>query len=170
MANRSSKRGTRHKVPHPTRLAVPDYEISAKKTQLLPWKWATDRLRRSRQYWIATTRPDGAPHLMIIWGVWFDDSFWFSTGARSRKARNLAANQRCAIGTDNAAEAVILEGTAKVIDMQRAEFKKFATAYEKKYKWNLREMAQPVYCFHPHVGFGLFEKKFDQSATRWDFG
>ena len=30
-------------------------------------------------------------------------------------------------------------------------------------------MAQPVYRFRPTVGFGLFEKKFEQTATRWSF-
>ena len=158
------------KEPEATRPIVPGYEFSAKKTGLLPWKWAAERLKKSRQYWIATTRPDGAPHLMVIWGVWMQDSFWFSTGASSRKARNLVKNPRCTIGTDNAAEAVILEGKAESIDAQDTEFGKFAKAYQKKYAWDVREMAQPVYRFRPSVGFGLFEKKFEQSATRWKFG
>ena len=157
------------KEPQPTRPTVPGYKFSAKKTGLLPWKWATQRLKKSRQYWIATTRPDGAPHLMIIWGIWLEDAFWFSTGASSRKARNLAGSPKCVIGTDNAAEAVILEGTVELINAQHAEFEKFATAYKKKYAWDVREMAQPVYRFRPSVGFGLFEKKFDQTATRWTF-
>jgi hypothetical protein len=55
------------------------------------------------------------------------------------------------------------------IDTRDAGFDKFAKAYERKYKWNVREMAQPVYRFWPNVGFGLFEKKFEQSATRWSF-
>lgn len=155
--------------PKANRLTVPGYEASAKKAGALPWKWAADRLKKTRQYWIATTRPDGTPHLMVIWGVWLGESFWFSTGAKSRKARNLAQNPKCAIGTDDAAEAVILEGTVELIDAQHGDFAKFAAAYEKKYKWNLREMAQPVYRFRPTVGFGLFEKKFEQTATRWSF-
>ena len=159
----------KRKEPKATRLTVPGYEFSAKRAGLLPWKWAADRLKRSRQYWIATTRPDGAPHLMIVWGVWFDDRFWFSTGAASRKGRNLAANPRCVIGTDDAAEAAIIEGAVEVIDTQNPDFRKFAAAYEKKYAWDLQEMAEPVYRFRPSVGFGLFEKKFGQTATRWRF-
>jgi hypothetical protein len=159
----------RRKEPEATRPIVPGYEFSAKKTGLLPWKWAAERLKKSRQYWIATTRVDGAPHLMIIWGLWFADSFWFSTGAASRKARNLAANPKCVIGTDDAAKAVILEGTVESVDTQDADFEKFAKAYRKKYAWDVREMAQPLYRFRPDVGFGLFEKKFEQSATRWVF-
>jgi hypothetical protein len=163
------KQRPKRREPEASRPTVPGYKFSAKKTGLLPWKWASDRLRRSRQYWIATTRPDGAPHLMVIWGIWFEDSFWFSTGATSRKARNLADNPRCAIGTDNAGEAVILEGTVEAVEAQHPDFDKFATAYAKKYAWDVREMAQPVYRLRPSVGFGLFEKKFDQTATRWSF-
>jgi pyridoxine/pyridoxamine 5'-phosphate oxidase len=100
----------------------------------LPWSWAVERLKKSRQYWMATTRPDGTPHLMIIWGLWFDDSFWFSTGSASRKARNLAANPKCAIGTDDAAKAVILEGAVELVDPKHAEYEQFTKAYEKKYR------------------------------------
>ena len=74
------------------------------------------------------------------------------------------------IGTDDAAEAVILEGAVELIGAQHGDLAKFAKAYEKKYAWNLREMAQPVYRFRPSVGFGLFERKFEQTATRWSFG
>src|SRR5712691_7751987 len=58
----------------------------------LPWKWATERLTRARNYWIATTRPNGQPHSRPVWGVWLDDTFYFSTG--SLAAQNLAANPR----------------------------------------------------------------------------
>ena len=160
---------TKGKEPEATRPTVPGYEFSPEKTGLLPWKWAAKRLKKSRQYWIATTRPDGAPHLMIIWGLWLDESFWFSTGTKSRKARNLAANRRCVIGTDDAAKAVILEGLVELIDAKSVAYAKFAKAYEKKYKWDVKEMGQPVYRFRPSLGFGLFEKKFEQSATRWKF-
>jgi hypothetical protein len=55
------------------------------------------------------------------------------------------------------------------VDAKGADFEKFAKAYQKKYKWDVREMGQPVYRFRPSVGFGLLEKKFEQSATRWAF-
>jgi hypothetical protein len=64
---------------------------------------------------------------------------------------------------------VIREGSVELVDTHTAEFEKFAKAYQKKYAWDVREMAQPVYRFRSDVGFGLFEKKFEQSATRWVF-
>lgn len=107
---------------------------------------------------------------MVIWGVWLDDALYFSTGAESRKARNLAANPKCVICTDDAAKAVILEGEVEALrDAQQAPLRRFATAYARKYQWNIQDMEQPVYRFSPRVGFGLFESKFAKTATRWIF-
>src|SRR3982074_838718 len=82
---------------------------------LLPWSGARERLERSHDYWVATTRPDGRPHVMPVWGIFVDDVLWFSSSRGSRKARNLAANPRCAITTDNAYEPVVIEGTAELV-------------------------------------------------------
>ena len=71
----------------PDALAKPSDDISS----LKPWSWAVERLEQSHNYWIATSRPDRRPHLMLVWGVWWQDAFWFSTGPRTRKARNIAA-------------------------------------------------------------------------------
>ena len=50
---------------------------------------------------------------MPVWGVWLDGAFYFSTGPRSRKARNLAVNTHCVVCPEQAHEAVILEGIAE---------------------------------------------------------
>jgi Pyridoxamine 5'-phosphate oxidase len=69
-----------NKVPKTTRPHMPGYDLPKTKKGLLPWKWAEDRLKKSRQYWIATTRPDGRPHVMVIWALWLDGKLYFSTG------------------------------------------------------------------------------------------
>ena len=46
---------------------------------------------------------------MIVWGIWWQDAFWFSTGPRTRKVKNIAASPHVVIGTEAADEAVILE-------------------------------------------------------------
>jgi hypothetical protein len=61
---------------------------------LLPWSWAEQRLVASRNYWVATSWPDGRPHAMPVWGLWDNGAFWFSSSRRSRKARNLANDPR----------------------------------------------------------------------------
>jgi nitroimidazol reductase NimA-like FMN-containing flavoprotein (pyridoxamine 5'-phosphate oxidase superfamily) len=150
---------------------MPGYGLPKSKKGLLPWSWAEERLEKSCQYWISTTRPDGAPHTMVIWGLWIDGAFYFSTGTTSRKAKNLAANPRCVICNDNAAEAVIVEGRAELRNLASdQEFaKRFAQLYKKKYKWDMDVSSEPVYAVTPHVAFGMYEKKFATSATKWEF-
>src|ERR1700739_3714869 len=79
------------------------------------WSWALERLEKSHNYWIATSRPDGRPHLMVVWGIWWENAFWFTTGPKTRKAKNIAAHCYCSIGTERADEAVILEGVPQEI-------------------------------------------------------
>jgi len=147
---------------------MPGYGIPTTSTGLLPWKWAEKRLRQSHNYWIATTRPDRAPHLMVVWGLWLDGAFYFSTGKQSRKAKNLARNRHCVIATEHAEQAVVVEGTAAIVD-RPALLKQFARLYQKKYKWDMSDFAEPVYAVRPATAFGLYEKDFMGSATRWKF-
>ena len=161
---------SRTKSPKASRPRMPGYGLPKSAKGLLPWKWAEQRLQKSRQYWISTTRPGGAPHTMVIWGLWMDGRFYFSTGAESRKAKNLAHDPRCVIANDNAAEAVIIEGTAELQKIEDEAFRKrFSLQYQKKYKWDMADFSEPVYVVTPRVAFGLYEKKFAGSATRWKF-
>jgi hypothetical protein len=160
--------GKTAKIPKAGRPHMTGYGISTSKKGLLPWKWAQGRLSKSRQYWIATTRPDGSPHLMIVWGLWMPDGFYFSTGRNSRKARNLAKNPHCVIASEDAAQAVIVEGSVETFDDANG-LKPLFAAYKKKYKVDVSGMGEPFYRLKPAVGFGLVEKKFPTTATRWTF-
>ena len=137
---------------------------------LLPWSWATKILSTAHNYFLSTVRSGGSPHVMPIWGIWLGDKFYFSTGKKSVKARNLAANPKCVLCPENAGEAVILEGVARK-SRNAAILKKFARAYLAKYDWDISTMNEPVYVIHPRVVFGLIEKgdNFTKTATRWKF-
>jgi Pyridoxamine 5'-phosphate oxidase len=156
------------KLPKASRPDIPGYGVSTSKKGILPWKWAQNRLNESRQYWIATARPDGSPHLMIVWGLWMPDGFYFSTGKNSRKARNLAVNPHCVIGSQDSAQAVIVEGVVETFDDVEG-LKPLFAAYKKKYKCDVSGMGEPFYRLTPQVAFGLIEKKFPSTATRWTF-
>jgi Pyridoxamine 5'-phosphate oxidase len=148
---------------------MPGYGIPESRQGLLPWSWAKRRLEKSHNYLISTVRPEGSPHAMIVWGLWLDGAFYFSTGQNSRKARNLARDSRCTVATDNVAEAVIVEGEAAV--STNSEIRRdFAKLYQKKYKWDMSDFKEPIYEVRPRVAFGLYEKKFQNAATRWTFG
>jgi PPOX class probable F420-dependent enzyme len=149
---------------------MPGYGLVAEKEGegLLPWSWAVDRLTAARNYFIATTRPDGRPHVMVVWGLWLDDAFYFSTGRGSRKARNLAANPACVICPEDGEEAVLVEGTAAELT-DPAILEQFAHAYQQKYAWDVSGNREPVYVVRPRVVYGQIEKTFTKSATRWQF-
>lgn len=157
--------------PHwPDALQNPSADLSA----LKPWAWALERLEKSHNYWISTTRPGGRPHLMVVWGIWWQDAFWFSTGPRTRKAKNIAADPHVVIGTEKADEAIILEGNAEEIT-DRSVWKNFAQIYYVKYGGDIEPLLAAsngsVFRVTPHRAFGQDEhaENFTDSATRWQF-
>ena len=154
---------------------MPGYGLPKGTKGLLSWKWADDRLRKSHNYWITTVKPAGAPHTMIVWGLWLNGEFLFSTGRQSRKARNLAGNQHCVVCTEMANQAVIVEGTAEEVGDVELR-RKFLRAYERKYAFDMSSfegdilsLKEPIYAVRPAVAFGLDEKKSLDAATRWQF-
>src|SRR5579859_7766477 len=62
--------------------------------------------------WLATINPDGSPHVTGVGALWVDGSFWFETGARTRKAKNLARDPRCTISVAVQEFDLVLEGSA----------------------------------------------------------
>lgn len=154
--------------PLTERPRIPGYGISQSKTGMLPWNWAVKTLTESREYWICTVRPDGRPHAMIIWGLWFDGAFWFGTGSKTQKVRNLAKNPNCIVGTQNAAEAVILEGIAELVE-DRDIRQKLEPESLRKYGMSGGGGSEPLYRVRPKRAFGLIEKTFPRTATRWTF-
>ena len=111
---------------------------------------------------------DGSPHVMPVWGLWLDEAFYFSTGSKSRKAKNLAKNPRCVICSDDSAEAVIVEGEVEYV-RDSATLEPIFKAYTAKYRMDISGMGEPFYRVRPRVAFGLYEKRFGQTATRWSF-
>ncbi len=165
-----------HTEPVPTRPFMPGYGIlpASEGTGLLPWEWAEERLRRSHDYWLTTVRNDARPHIMPVWGVWMESCVWFSSGAMSRKARNIEVNPWVAITTDNALEPVVVEGEALLVSPtgQRDSIARFADAVNSKYETEYGvEFFLDNACFRiaPARVYGLTESDFTGSPTKWTF-
>lgn len=136
---------------------------------LLSWKWVAKKMDGCRTFWVATVHASAPrPHVMPVWGVWLDNAFYFSTGRKSRKAQNLAANSACTVTNDHGEEAVIVEGrTQELKDTSALE--RVALIYKKKYKMDPRGMGEPIFRVQPTKVFAFIEKSFPKSATRWKF-
>jgi hypothetical protein len=147
---------------------------------LLPWRWARHRLETARGYWVSSTRLDGGPHARPIWGVWLEESFWFSTG--SLAAGHLPEHPTVTLHLGSTSEVVIVEGTAAPIgDAER--LRPAVVAYNVKYEWdydpNEPDTWSPESWFvvRPEVVFGWVVDDsgrdggaaFHATATRWRF-
>lgn len=155
--------------PRATRPTSPGYGFAPEGDARLPWSWARERLEQSHNYWLSTAGDDG-PHLAPVWGVWHGDAFLFSTGARSKKARNFTADARCVVATERADEAVIVEG--RVSAMRDEGVAAFLAAYNAKYAWDMTEAMGPFYVVAPRTAFGFIESPaegFQKVSTRWMF-
>jgi Pyridoxamine 5'-phosphate oxidase len=176
---RRNLRTSNPKKAKSSRISAPGYGFPEGARGLLPWSWAELRLKRSHNYWITTVKPVNskqsvAPHTMVVWGLWQDGRFLFSTGKDSQKARNLAQNVHCIVCTEDAHEAIIVEGIAEIADV--ASRKQLLPSYERKYKFDMTKMKddilsmkEPVFAVRPKVVFGLWEKHFQSKSTRWKF-
>jgi len=85
----------------------------------IPWSRALEQLDGGFEgtCWLATTRPDGRPHVAGIGALWKDGKFYAVIGARTRKGRNLARNPDCVISVALKGLDLVVEGrAAKVTD------------------------------------------------------
>lgn len=95
-------------------------------TEALPWGEVNGLLAAAGLYWLSTVRADGRPHVTPLVGVWQEEEFWFCTGAREQKARNLGSSGPVTVTTGSndweAGTDVVVEGTAeRVTDVDRLQ-------------------------------------------------
>jgi general stress protein 26 len=140
-----------------------DYGISEAEEGMLPWTWAEERLAASRNYWIVTSREDGAPGAAPVWGVWADGALYFGTNPRSQKGRNLARDPRVVVHLESGDEVVILHGEVEVSEVEES----VAVAYEAKYDY--RPPSPRLLRFRPSRAVAWTEPDFTTTATRFDF-
>jgi hypothetical protein len=80
----------------------------------LPWSRALKQLDAGAggTYWLATTKPDGRPHVAAVGALWIDGKIYFVSGTGTRKGRNLAANPDCVFSVSLTGIDLVVEGTA----------------------------------------------------------
>jgi PPOX class probable F420-dependent enzyme len=122
---------------------------------------------------VATVWPDGRPHVMPVWGMWDDSTLWFTSAVGSRKIRNLTADPRCCVTTEDASDPVVIEGRAdittepaalqRVIDLMNA---KYHTDFGVDF---LDPATNATVGVRPRRVFSLRAGDFTGSPTRWIF-
>jgi PPOX class probable F420-dependent enzyme len=152
---------------------MPGYGIATTGEGLLPWSWAQERLAASRNYWVVTLWPDGGPHSMPVWGAWDGEALWFTSGRRSRKARNVAGDPRCVVTTEDASDPVVVEGAARIVtgleEIERVRAL-LSAKYDDSYPEGFLDPAvNATIRVAPQRAFALRHDDFTGSPTRWVF-
>jgi general stress protein 26 len=155
---------TKHSRPF-----MPGYGIAAatEGAGLLPWSFVEERMSASRNYWIASARQDGHPHVAPVWGLWHEGKCFFSTGSDSVKGQNLAANPQVSVHLESGDEVVILEGEVTVVE-DKTILSSLDQAYNKKYGLDMQGPGV-IFELNAHKVFAWREVDFPTSATRWIF-
>lgn len=81
-------------------------------SRTLAWPGVRERLEQALHYWLATTRPDGRPHLVPVDGLWLDDVWYFGGSSDAVHQRNLRTNVEVVVHLEDVVRAVIVEGRA----------------------------------------------------------
>ncbi|HYJ70832.1 MAG TPA: pyridoxamine 5'-phosphate oxidase family protein [Nocardioidaceae bacterium] len=140
-------------------------------------------MAEAEDFLLATTDPDGRPHVVPVLGVWLEGTVCFVTFRQSRKTRNLVRNNGCAVTVPGHDVDLVLEGAAHRV-RNPSRLQQVADLFPAKYPWwhpfvrdgefyDPADTAQSdprhVYAVEPAQVFA-FGKEDGFSATRWRFG
>jgi hypothetical protein len=64
-------------------------------------------------FWLTTLNADGSAHVTSVGALWHEGSFWFQTGERTRKAKNVARDPRCTVSVATKGFDVMVAGVAR---------------------------------------------------------
>jgi Pyridoxamine 5'-phosphate oxidase len=150
----------------------------------LRWEDAKERLTKGGWFWLATVRPDGAPHVMPLFVVCSESALYIASKETARKSRNLADEGRCVVTTDAADLHLIVEGEGRRV-RDEATLRRASQAFDAIYDWPTvvtgdkldAEYGAPtsggppydVYEITPTKAFGLPTDGESFTPTRWRF-
>ncbi len=137
---------------------------------LLAWTHAERQLEQARNYWLATTSPDGRPHVTPLWGAWLDGALYFDGHPHTRWARNIASNPNVCIHLESGEDVVILEGVVEDVTVDAALGQRIVAAWMEKYGRLAPDPTGSGMCrMRPLVARGWSTETLKDGA-RWRFG
>ncbi|MGB9754275.1 pyridoxamine 5'-phosphate oxidase family protein [Roseiflexus castenholzii] len=144
------------------------YNIPETKETLLSWDFVSEHMSQSRHYWICTIFPDGRPHVVPVWGIWFEHRLFFEGSMQTAWDKNISHNPHIAVHTPDAEKVVIIEGTAHIIqddEIDHETWNILDRTFQQKYQI---DKGSPYISVHPKRvlawdGEGL------TTMTRWLF-
>jgi len=93
-------------------------------TSFVTWEWVAEQLTEAENYWLASVRPDGRPHVVPRWGAFIDNKLYYDGSPETRHAQNISQNPHVTLHLENGYKVVIMEGTSKPAEKPGLEFAK----------------------------------------------
>jgi hypothetical protein len=107
-------------------------------TTTLDWDDVRERLEAAERYWMASTRPDGRPHVIPIDGVWLDGVWYFGGAPQTVHQQSVKANSNVVVHLEDTMAAVIVEGTAEWVTPSPDDAQRIADATKAKYGYPMK--------------------------------
>jgi hypothetical protein len=151
----------------------------------IPWSRVEEALASpppTLTSFLATTRPDGRPHVAGVGAVWDGGKVYVVSGPGTRKSRNLAANPNCSIAMSLKGIDLVFEGRAERVT-DDATLQRLAKRYAEggwparveggafTYDYSAPSAGPPpwyLYAITPVTVFGVLGEE-PGGATRWRF-
>ncbi|GAC1471000.1 MAG: pyridoxamine 5'-phosphate oxidase family protein [Chloroflexota bacterium] len=150
-------------------IAPPSYPFARSTAAMLPWSHAARRLEQAQNYWLASVRPDGRPHVTPLWGVWFDHVLFFDGAPATRWARNIAANPWVSLHLESGDDVVILEGLVDDVVTDTDVAVRIVAAWETKYgRLHPDPAGSGVFRLRPRTARAWSDSSL-KDGTRWTF-
>ena len=144
------------------------YPFPRSREGFVSWPQAVEQLEHARNYWLATSHPDGRPHVAPLWGAWVDEKFYFQGAPTSRWARNLAANPSASFHLESGDNVIIVDGVVEHVVTDAAVAARLIDAWRVKYgKMEPRPAIDGLFRLRPRSARAWSEGL--QTAARWTF-
>jgi nitroimidazol reductase NimA-like FMN-containing flavoprotein (pyridoxamine 5'-phosphate oxidase superfamily) len=99
----------------------------------LEWTEVERRLEGATVYWIASTRPDGRPHVIPRDGMWVDGGLYYGGSPQTVHNRNITHNPNVVVHVGDGQEAIIVEGVVEIEKPTEEKAKRLADEMYAKY-------------------------------------
>ncbi len=83
----------------------------------LKWEVVRAELEQAKQYWLATVKPDGQPHVVPVDGIWLDDLWFYGGSPATLHRRNVLANPHVVMHLADTSRAVMVDGDVALVDV-----------------------------------------------------
>lgn len=156
-------------MPVGEKLVLP--EGYGRTTKKLRWESVREQLAEAKQYWLATNRASGSPHLVPVDGLWVDDRLYYGGSPETAHVRLVRADPQVTIHLPDPWRVVVVEGEVRVTKPDPELAQRLADAANLKYadygmQFDASMYSEPA-AVHPRrvIAWSTFPK----DATRFLF-